>query len=115
MKYLPLMKTIDLDELSIVNGAWNPGQSWDACTALIPKGAAAGSALGGATGATLGIVSSVPTFGITAIPASLIGAAHGSALGAPIGAGVACATGFGADLYQQMNAPAPAAAPAAKK
>jgi hypothetical protein len=36
-------------------------------------------------------------------------------LGAPIGAGVACATGFGADLYQQMNAPAPAAAPAAKK
>ena len=110
MKCVAVMKTIDLDTLSLVTGAWNAGQSYDACTALIKPGSEAGGAIGGAIGTGLGLAVSLPTLGLTSVPSSMVGGGAGSLAGAAIGSGIGCATGFVNDVVQQNQAKKAAAA-----
>jgi hypothetical protein len=98
------MTTIDLDTLShVTGGVWNPGQTLDACTALIARGGEAGGAVGGAIGTGLGLAVSIPAFGLTSVPSSMIGAAAGTGIGSAIGGGAACLAGGVTDIYQQTH------------
>lgn len=91
------LATIDLDQLSTVNGGFDFGRMVDAGNQAAPAGREAGKYLGPAIGAGVGAL------GGGGVPGAIAGAAAGTALGPAVGGGLGWAAGAGQDAYNQLS------------
>jgi hypothetical protein len=90
------LATIDLDQLSTVNGGFDMGRMIEAGNRTAPAGREAGKYLGPAVGAGIGAVTG-------GVPGAIGGAAAGTALGPAVGGGLGWAAGAGQDAYNQLS------------
>ena len=99
----PSLQTIDINQLSDVNGGFDFGRMVNAGNQNVQTGATAGGAIGGAAGAVAG----APTMGLGTVGGVLAGAAAGgtagTTAGAAIGGGLGWIGGAASDAWSQIR------------
>ncbi|HWU90997.1 MAG TPA: hypothetical protein VN253_27215 [Kofleriaceae bacterium] len=105
-------QTIDINQLSDVNGGFDFGRMVNAGNSNVATGATAGGAIGGTAGAVAGgiaggTVAGAPTMGLGTVGGVLAGAAAGgtagTTAGAAIGGGLGWIGGAASDAWSQIR------------